>query len=145
MSGVIFLGLRMLLVAVLYLFLGLSLYFLWKDMKQQREILAVKKEPSIGLKIEEQNTHKVFEYNTREILIGRDPACECCLHSEKVSAKHARLSFQNNQWWVEDLNSTNGSYLNNDLIVLPTVVAAGDQLRFGDISVTISVVGSEIN
>jgi len=143
MSGIIFLVLRILLAAVLYIFLGLSLYLLWQDMKQQREILATQKEPSIGLQVDEQNALKVFQYKTREILIGRDPSCECSLLSEKVSAKHARLSFHNNQWWVEDLNSTNGSFLNNERIDLPTVVVAGDNLRFGDVSVTISVAGSD--
>ena len=44
-----------------------------------------------------------YRYRNSEITIGRDPACECSLNSGKVSANHARLSFSQNQWWIEDL------------------------------------------
>jgi pSer/pThr/pTyr-binding forkhead associated (FHA) protein len=144
MSGVVLLILRILLAVVLYLFLGLSLYILWRDMKQQREFLATRKEPSIGLRVEVGDTIETYHYQTFEIMIGRDPSCECSLPSEKVSAKHARLSFHNNQWWIEDLKSTNGSFLNNEAVLVPTVVASGDFLQFGNASVTISMEGSDL-
>jgi pSer/pThr/pTyr-binding forkhead associated (FHA) protein len=142
MSGIIFLILRILLAVTLYLFLGLSLYILWRDMKEQREILAIQKEPSISLVVQEGDTNKTYQYKTNEIIIGRDPSCECTLNSEKVSANHARLSFHDNHWWIEDLKSTNGSFLNNERILVPTVVMVGDLLRFGDVTVTILILGS---
>jgi pSer/pThr/pTyr-binding forkhead associated (FHA) protein len=51
---------------------------------------------------------------------------------------HARLSYQNNQWWIEDLNSTNGSFLNNERIDTSTVIVDGDILQCGDILITIN-------
>lgn len=141
MSGIIFLILRILLAVALYLFLGLSLYLLWRDMKEQHEILAIHKEPSISFLVQEGDASKAYRYKTNEIIIGRDPSCGCTLISEKVSANHARLSFHENHWWIEDLKSTNGSFLNNERILVPTVVVEGDLLRFGDVTVTISILG----
>lgn len=141
MSGVVFLILRILLAVALYLFLGLALYILWRDMKEQRELLSTRKEPSIGLLVKGGVSDKAYHYHTSTILIGRDPTCDCSLSSEKVSANHARLTFRNQQWWIEDLESTNGSFINNEAVNNPTVVAVGDQLQFGDVSVTVILEG----
>ncbi|MEW6406714.1 MAG: FHA domain-containing protein, partial [Chloroflexota bacterium] len=53
------------------------------------------------------------------------------------STHHARLSFSRGQWWVEDLESTNGTLLNQELVTAPTVVTPGDQLRCGEATLTI--------
>lgn len=143
MSGVIFLILRILLAVTLYLFLILSIYILWRDMKQQRDILTTYRNPSIHIHFQEGEISKTYQFAPGEITIGRDPSCECALSSEKVSANHARLFFQKNQWWIEDLQSTNGSFLNDERIFTPTVVVEGDQIRFGDVSVMIAMAGSE--
>lgn len=71
------------------------------------------------------------------MIIGRDPDCECTLPSEKVSVRHARLSYHQNQWWIDDLNSTNGSFLNQEPILASAVVVDGDHLRCGDVVMTI--------
>jgi len=141
MSGVILLILRFLFVIALYVFLGWSLLILWRDLRQQREILASQKTPTIGLKNEDENVTEAVRFKGIEVTIGRDPACEYRLLSEKVSANHARLSFHHNQWWIEDLHSTNGTHLNNDPVTAPTVVTNGDQVRCGDIRMTIILEG----
>jgi pSer/pThr/pTyr-binding forkhead associated (FHA) protein len=137
MSGVILLILRTLLVVALYTFLGWSLLNIWRDLKHQNEIIAARQAPSIEVRVREGDSAQTYQYKGSDIMIGRDPACECTLNSEKVSVNHARLSFHHNQWWIEDLNSTNGSFLNSESVTIPTVVADGDQLRCGDILMTI--------
>lgn len=137
MNGVFFLILRTLMVVALYTFLGMALLTLWRDLKMQREIIATRQVASIGLQLGDGQEALAYRYTVAEVMIGRDPECECTLNSEKVSANHARLSFHHNQWWIEDLNSTNGSFLNNEPIVEPTVVANSDQLRCGDTTLTI--------
>jgi pSer/pThr/pTyr-binding forkhead associated (FHA) protein len=77
-----------------------------------------------------------------EITIGRDPACECPLDNETVSARHARLSYHHNQWWLEDLNSSNGIILNQVRLTLPTVVISEDEFTCGDASIIISLGGT---
>lgn len=137
MSGIVLLGLRFMLAAALYFFLGWALLSMWSDLKYQREILASRQVPSIGLRIEHAGSVHTYRYKDSVVTIGRDPACECSLNSEKVSANHARLSYFQNQWWIEDLESTNGSFLNGEALKIPTVVVEGDLLRCGDVRLTI--------
>jgi len=48
----------------------------------------------------------------RTIQIGRAPDCDVCLDYPMVSAHHARITEQNGSWFIEDLNSRNGTALN---------------------------------
>jgi pSer/pThr/pTyr-binding forkhead associated (FHA) protein len=102
-------------------------------------MLAAKQAPSIGLRAEHQDAIHTFQFKKPVVVIGRDPNCECTLPSEKVSANHARLSFHQNQWWIEDLNSTNGSFLNDEPVLKPAVVVDGDLLRCGNVMLTIQL------
>ena len=138
MSGVIFLVLRFLLAAALYVFLGWALLTLWRDIKRSGEILTTREVPSIRLGVKDGDAVRTLHFSGSDICIGRDPTCDCTLSTEKVSANHATLTFHHNQWWVEDLDSTNGSYLNDELLTVPVVIANGDHLRCGDVELTIS-------
>jgi pSer/pThr/pTyr-binding forkhead associated (FHA) protein len=137
MNGVIFLILRIIMAATLYIFLGWSLLIIWKDLKHQRDVIISQKTPSLSIHIKENDSDLTHKYQGHEIMIGRDPICDCSLSSEQVSANHARLSYHHNQWWVEDLNSKNGSFLNDELVLAPTVVVNGDELLCGDVLLTI--------
>jgi len=43
--------------------------------------------------------------------VGRDPQCALCIESDVVSRAHAEVEFRNGSWWVRDLDSRNGVYL----------------------------------
>ena len=133
----ILLVLRVIMVFILYAFLGWAFLTLWRDLKHQREILSVQKAPMIELEIQIGDTLQKLKYHGPEITIGRDPSCECPLDSGTVSANHARISFYKNQWWVEDLESTNGTFLNNERVSAPPGIAHKDQLRCGEVLLTI--------
>lgn len=139
MTALVFLMLRFLLALSLYAFLGWALFTLWRDLKAQGELLASRKNPAIELTIIEGDQSKTRLYTDPEVTIGRDLACECVVASVKVSANHARLSYHHNQWWFEDLGSTNGSYLNETLVGAPIVVADGDHLRCADVNLTVGL------
>jgi hypothetical protein len=64
--------------------------------------------------------------------IGRTQGNDVVLPDPTVSRHHARLSFRNGQWYLEDLNSSNGTYVNNVRINRPAPLMEGDELRFGD-------------
>lgn len=139
MSGTVLLVLRIFFTAALYAFLGWALYILWKDFKRQTGELAGKLPPMLTLFYQTESEVKSYPFNTAEITIGRDPACDCILNDSTVSATHARLYFRQGQWWIEDLHSTNGTFLNQDPVFTPLVIANADQLRCGQVLLTISI------
>ncbi len=136
MSGIVVLVLRIILVLSLYGFLGWALYTLWIDMKQQGQMLAART-PAILLSSEDGSI--AHRFTKPEVSIGRDPACDCPLEDKTVSTQHARLIYRQNQWWLEDLRSTNGTFLNQEQVSSPIVITTGDQLRCGHVVLNIEV------
>jgi pSer/pThr/pTyr-binding forkhead associated (FHA) protein len=63
--------------------------------------------------------------------IGRAEACAIRLSDTYVSQMHARLYGQDGAWFVEDLGSTNGTFLNDLRVVQPVEVHAGDVVKVG--------------
>jgi len=66
-----------------------------------------------------------------ELLVGRHPSCDVILESISVSRRHARLTFRDGGWVLQDLGSTNGTRLNG-LLVGRCRLQPGDQLALGD-------------
>jgi len=58
---------------------------------------------------------------------------------EAVSNMHARIFLKGNNWWVEDLQSTNGTLINQDPIATPTIITTGDQISCGKTIIEITV------
>ena len=139
MSGIVVLILRILLALVLYGFLGWCLYILWRDLNQQSTLLSRRRLPKIQLEWQVDGTREMREFDTPQVRIGRDPAAECPVLDETISAHHARLTYHHNQWWVEDLHSTNGTFLNDERLDMPTVVASGDEVRCGQVSLMVNI------
>lgn len=65
------------------------------------------------------------------ILIGRAPSCTLVLDDDYSSSRHARVFPQDGEWYVEDLGSTNGTFLGRDKVEQPTAVRAGAQIKVG--------------
>jgi pSer/pThr/pTyr-binding forkhead associated (FHA) protein len=144
MSGPVVFALRALLAVSLYAFLGWAFFSLWRDIRQQGMLLSTRRVPPIGLTIESEATEtRLIHFTVSEVLIGRDPACDCPLEDDAVSARHARLIHHHNQWWLEDLGSMNGVLLNRQKLALPTVVMNGDEFSCGETHFTIALVGGQ--
>jgi len=67
----------------------------------------------------------------QQITIGRAGDATLVLSDDYASSRHARLFPQNGQWIVEDLGSTNGTYLDRQKVTQPTPVPAGVPIRIG--------------
>ena len=63
--------------------------------------------------------------------IGRHPQCTLSINQPSVSRRHARLWMEDGRWYVEDLGSSNGTYVNNRRITKQEL-DEGDDLRCGD-------------
>jgi len=135
MNASIFLVLRLLLAVALYLFLGWALFTLWRDMKRQSDITTQKRYPPLSLINPDQEQR--YQFAGSEIILGRDPACDCCLEEKTVSLRHSRISYHHNQWWIEDLGSTNGTFINQEQVSEPMVITQGDRLRLRQVTLLV--------
>jgi predicted component of type VI protein secretion system len=78
----------------------------------------------------------------REIFVGRSRKCHLLLRDDTVSAIHCRLVAIEGGAIVMDEGSTNGTFLNGELVVRPTVMTVDDELRIGPFSLRVhSLVG----
>lgn len=64
-------------------------------------------------------------------LVGRHPDCAVCINDHFVSAKHAQLTEEAGDWFVTDLGTTNGTYINGKRSNGAVQLTVGDLLRFG--------------
>jgi len=143
MSGPILLVLRIATAAALYTFLGWGLWILWRDLRRHSRELGAPLHPSLLLTLQNGDQPAIYRFASPEITIGRDSTCECSLDEPTISARHARLSYHHTQWWVEDLHSRNGSFLNDEPVRSQVVVTSGDSLRCGTLDFLITIVVEE--
>jgi pSer/pThr/pTyr-binding forkhead associated (FHA) protein len=138
MSGIVLLVLRILLLAALYAFLGWALYTLWADLRQQAFAISNNKIPSLTLAGTEEFAEEYY-FIQPVVNVGRGATNELLLNSDTVSSHHARLTYNLNQWWLQDLNSTNGTYINGQRLLTSTVLATGDMIGFGEVNLFVSI------
>lgn len=144
MIATLVLVLRLLLALALYAFLGWALWNLLREFKQQSDKLATQKKPAITLSIKvDQGNESKRQFSQPQIMIGRDTKCDVTMMDEALSAHHARLSHHHGQWWLEDLNSTNGTFLNREKLTTPAVVITGDHFKCGNTVFSIEVEDSD--
>lgn len=77
--------------------------------------------------------HQLVDENST---IGRAVENEIVITSKRVSREHARLRRDGWRTILEDLGSTNGTMLNGDILMEPTALRDGDQLKVGDVIFT---------
>ena len=143
MTGTVLLVLRLLMALLLYAFLGVALYLLWRDVQRHGDLLAARQAPPLTLLQMGEAEPLTHTFHRAEVLIGRDPACDLALNDTTVSVRHAHLRYHHAQWWAEDLGSTNGTFLNDEPVTAPVVLTEGDVLRCG--SVVLQVPGPAVN
>jgi hypothetical protein len=72
---------------------------------------------------------------TGAITVGRAEDSTLVIADDFASSRHARFSPRGEQWLVEDLGSTNGTYLDRDKVTGPTLVPVGVPVRIGKTTV----------
>jgi pSer/pThr/pTyr-binding forkhead associated (FHA) protein len=73
----------------------------------------------------------VIPLGTIPVTIGRAPENTLVVTDDYASSHHARISQSDGRWIVEDIGSTNGTWVNRNRIVGPTVLEPGSTLRIG--------------
>ncbi len=139
MSAILLLALRILLAILLYAFLGFAIYILLRDLSQQGVLLAARQPPPLILTNMAELNAAHQQYHKPVIILGREAGCDFRLEDQTVSSHHARLAYRKQQWWLEDLASTNGTFLNGLPVTSPVVITHGDELRLGHMGVRVEV------
>ena len=67
-----------------------------------------------------------------QLNIGRDSTNEVAINDAEISRRHARLTFQGGKYVLEDLGSTNGTFVNGQRLAGPRVLKAGEVVSFGE-------------
>lgn len=75
---------------------------------------------------------KTFAISKSELFIGRDINSDIVLNVSEVSRRHARVSLQEGGYILEDLGSTNGTFVNGQRLVGPHLLLPGEIIRLGD-------------
>jgi pSer/pThr/pTyr-binding forkhead associated (FHA) protein len=73
-----------------------------------------------------------FPLEGDQLTIGRDSSNGVAINDAEVSRRHARLTFQGGKYVLEDLGSTNGSFVNGQRLSGPVVLKPGDVVSLGE-------------
>lgn len=144
MSGIVVLIVRILMAACLYGFLVWAILTVWRDLREQGQMLSTPAIPNLTLALLDREDIQQVSFNAVEVMVGRSASSEYSITDETVSARHARFRYHHKQWWIEDLKSTNGTYLNDERVSVPTVVVTGDELRCGQINLLITIAENKL-
>lgn len=87
--------------------------------------------PTHVIVVDGANRGERAELGATPVLVGRGNDAAIRLDDDYVSTRHARILASGDQWFVEDLGSTNGTYIGSVRITQPTTVTVGTQVRIG--------------
>jgi hypothetical protein len=129
---------RLLLLVFLYAFVGFVGWIAWRDLRSARRDVAVALEAATARLIVIEGAASDRPAGTSFALlpvtaIGRDLDNHVVLGEPTVSGRHAVLNVGEGAWWLEDLGSTNGSFVNGRRVAAgsPEIVRSGDVLQLG--------------
>jgi pSer/pThr/pTyr-binding forkhead associated (FHA) protein len=89
---------------------------------------------------------KEFILDKNELIIGREQTADITISDPEISRRHARLFFQNGGYIIEDLGSTNGTFVNGQKISGPYLLRPGEVVNFGEhVSVLFESVQVDLN
>jgi hypothetical protein len=127
--------LRIASAAILLAFLVSLAWFAYQDVKRQAAGPAERSESFGWLEVVASEGDILPVGQTfplrRVTSIGRGAGNTLVLNDDFVSGEHALLTLSGDMWWLEDLNSRNGTYLNDMPLQTRAVVTAGDIFTFG--------------
>lgn len=126
---------KFIIIAIVYLIIFTAFKIMYKDMKGSGR-KAPSRKKSFGLEIVDPGMNRSIRKGAvvpinREITIGRRDDNSIVLNEGYVSGHHARVYLRNNQYILEDLNSTNGTILNDQRIDNKVYIKNGDEIKIG--------------
>lgn len=147
-SDQLLLVLKLCLLALLYLFFFRVVRAVWTEVRPPQPVptgapmpvapFRRRREDRVGPRTRELVVVEPVEIAGRafpligEMSIGRAAGCQITLDDTYASQIHARVFSRDNQWQIEDLGSTNGTWLNRHKVAGAMVVKPGDVVQIGN-------------
>lgn len=91
----------------------------------------------LGAKETNEFPPEVFALKEDELYIGRLPSCKITMNDDSISRLHARIYKQDGHWWIEDIRSRNGIFINGRSVSNAKLVE-GDIITTGDVHFTLN-------
>ena len=122
------------IIAVVYIIIFVAFIIMYKDMKSGGK-KKVRRNP-FGLEIIEPGKNSNLKMGgvipiQNRISIGRKEDNTLVLSDEYVSSHHVRIYIKNTDYFLEDMNSTNGTKLNLKKLVGKSIIKKGDTIKIG--------------
>jgi pSer/pThr/pTyr-binding forkhead associated (FHA) protein len=133
--NIVFIGLRYLFIGLLYIFLILVVRAIYRDIREpseqpSRRRKQKREQPQLVVITADRNVGAKYMLSG-EILIGRAANSNVIIEDTYASQQHARIYPGNGAYCVEDLGSTNGTYVNGRKISYPLELRLGDRIKIG--------------
>ncbi|MEM7335496.1 MAG: FHA domain-containing protein [Chloroflexota bacterium] len=140
MSGdVVLLLLRVFGAFLLFCFVGGISWLIYRDMQVTAESLAQKSQPIGSIQLITPNQAEPMLYSLLPVTtIGRSATNLVIIEDEFASNEHALLIRRGEQWWLEDLDSRNGTLLNDAVLAETAVVTPSDIITIGNTQLKIA-------
>lgn len=136
-SAALILGMRLALLLLLYLFIAAVFWLIWRDLRTTARQVEQPRRALARLVVEDGGGSQLHAGETFNVLpvtaVGRDLSNTIVLSDAAISGEHCLLSLRDGQWWIEDLGSRNGTYLNGVRVTRPLTVSPGDAISLGRI------------
>jgi hypothetical protein len=135
--------LRLILAITLYGFLGLLGWLLWQDVRAAARASEARGRRLGRLVVLESGLPGLAPGAEFPLLaitsLGRAPTNTAILPDDTTSLEHALIHMRDGQWWVEDLDSRNGTRLNETPIGEASPVMAGDVITVGRVKLKVEL------
>jgi pSer/pThr/pTyr-binding forkhead associated (FHA) protein len=129
-------ALRTISPILLYAFIGLILFVLWQDIKSARRLISLTTKPAGEIvELTTKQSHPLMPVTS----LGRATTNVISVADSAISLEHALITRRDGAWWLEDLDSRNGTHLNGQSIEIPAVITSGDIITLGHYRFKISI------
>ena len=85
-----------------------------------------------------------FSITGHQVLLGREEGLDIILQDPESSRRHSRISWQGGQYVIEDLGSTNGTFVNGVQITTPQMLNPGDSIGIGQTALVFQMQGGQV-
>jgi pSer/pThr/pTyr-binding forkhead associated (FHA) protein len=93
-----------------------------------------KLKPGLGMVL----GRRIYPLTNGSTIIGRREDCGILIENPAISRKHAAISVQDEKLVLTDLNSTNGTYVNDTPVHFSTVLSGGDRIRIANVEFVVA-------